>query len=255
MKYIKLFEEMNNDVAKKYPHLFNLFVNPKYIKEEHYKEVDEMLRKSDQNIKTPVYIGIVFDAEEHINFSETPLRKPIIETLPDNVILNGDVDLSEIPDASIDLLPNNLEVKGTLNLSFNDLEVIPKGLKVGGDLLLTGCPLITFIPEDLKVGGNLYLQNSSVTKLPSDLKVDGEIYPNMIIGDVMFDDVVNEVGGDESYWSRICESCVSKLPTSSWEYSLDDTGQGICGVKGCMNESEYYIDIEKDEIVKHIKNK
>lgn len=54
MKHIKLFEEMNIDNVKKYPYLFNMFVDPRHIKEENYKIANALLKKSDEDIKTPI---------------------------------------------------------------------------------------------------------------------------------------------------------------------------------------------------------
>ena len=51
-----------------------------------------------------------------------------------------------------------------------------------------------------------------------------------------FDDVVE----DEGLWSQICKGCVEELYVS--KSLLDDTGSGICGVKGCSNKADYYID-------------
>lgn len=55
----------------------------------------------------------------------------------------------------------------------------------------------------------------------------------------MFDDVSDSEYGK---WSQICPSCVKKLRIK--ERSLDNAGQGICGVEGCSNESDYYIDFD-----------
>jgi hypothetical protein len=55
---------------------------------------------------------------------------------------------------------------------------------------------------------------------------------------VMFDDVTKE--DEYNDWSQICQSCVDRHKVD--KNCLDDAGQGICGVEGCENESDYYID-------------
>ena len=53
-----------------------------------------------------------------------------------------------------------------------------------------------------------------------------------------FDDYV--IDGDGHIWSQVCNSCIAihKLPESA----LDDIGEGICGIVGCTNEADKYID-------------
>lgn len=51
-----------------------------------------------------------------------------------------------------------------------------------------------------------------------------------------FDDVTTS----EGTWSQVCKSCVDHLEIQ--ESMLDDAGSGICGVEGCDQESNYYID-------------
>lgn len=57
MKYIKLFEELNLDNVKKYPYLFNMFTDLKYIKEEDYEVVNNLISTTDKQINTPVYLN------------------------------------------------------------------------------------------------------------------------------------------------------------------------------------------------------
>jgi hypothetical protein len=54
---------------------------------------------------------------------------------------------------------------------------------------------------------------------------------------VIFDDYTKNEDG--IYWARLCKECSQK---NIFKNELDNTGSGICGVKGCNNESEYYID-------------
>lgn len=57
-----------------------------------------------------------------------------------------------------------------------------------------------------------------------------------------FDDITEDSTGH--LWSQVCKSCVQTHNFS--ENLLDDAGSGICGVIGCSNESDYYIDFEEE---------
>jgi len=59
---------------------------------------------------------------------------------------------------------------------------------------------------------------------------------------VVFDDyTVKDSDGDNCpYWTQVCSTCSDKFADSY----LDETGQGICGVVGCNNESSYYYDFD-----------
>ena len=54
---------------------------------------------------------------------------------------------------------------------------------------------------------------------------------------VKFDDAVKDENG---IWSQICSSCAKKYYPRS--LNLDDAGSGICGVQGCENQADFYID-------------
>ena len=56
---------------------------------------------------------------------------------------------------------------------------------------------------------------------------------------VIFDDFVERYD-DLCTWSCICPACKEKYKIP-YRY-LDETGEGMCGVKGCWNEASDYID-------------
>ena len=59
---------------------------------------------------------------------------------------------------------------------------------------------------------------------------------------VCFDDFATNEDG--SCWAHICKSCVERYKIS--ETLLDDgCGGGTCGVQGCENEADFYIDFPK----------
>ena len=58
---------------------------------------------------------------------------------------------------------------------------------------------------------------------------------------VEFDDVTED--NDGHIWSQICCNCDSlhTFPNAQIDKGI---GNGLCGVKGCDNEAEHYIDFE-----------
>ena len=73
------------------------------------------------------------------------------------------------------LTPEELDVKGNLNLRNTPITSLPKGLTVGGWLDLINTP-ITSLPEGLTVGGDLDLENTEITSLPEGLKVKRNLW-------------------------------------------------------------------------------
>jgi len=73
------------------------------------------------------------------------------------------------------LTPEELDVKGYLNLDETPIKFLPPGLKVEGDLLVSYTD-ITSLPQGLQVGGDLELVGTEITSLPHDLKVKGNIW-------------------------------------------------------------------------------
>lgn len=60
---------------------------------------------------------------------------------------------------------------------------------------------------------------------------------------ITFDDVSTDDNGHD--WTQVCERCVQmyQFPVGL----LDSAGNGICGVQGCSNESDYYLDFPGSE--------
>ena len=78
----------------------------------------------------------------------------------------------------IPLTEKDLDIEGDLDLTYSNIESLPEGLEVSGDLNLTFCENISSLPEGLIVRGNLYLSYSNITSLPKGLKVWGDIIIN-----------------------------------------------------------------------------
>jgi len=92
--------------------------------------------------------------------------------IPEELDIKGSLDFSHTDIAS---LPKGLEVEGGLDLTGTPLTSLPQGLKVGEQLYLLNTPL-TSLPQGLKVGSDLVLENSSVESLPPDLQVGGSLW-------------------------------------------------------------------------------
>ena len=65
---------------------------------------------------------------------------------------------------------------------------------------------------------------------------------------ILFDDYsrYDHCDGTGDYWSQVSEKAVEKYGID--EKYLDDCGQGICGIVGHEEESDYYIDFPMNEI-------
>ena len=73
------------------------------------------------------------------------------------------------------ITPEDLNIKGSLNLMDTKITSLPNNLRVGGNLDLVNTP-ITSLPDNLKVEGSLYLWNTKITSLPNNLKVGRDLY-------------------------------------------------------------------------------
>ena len=72
-------------------------------------------------------------------------------------------------------IPNNLTVKGSLDLYNIKITSLPDNLTVNGGLYLVNT-LITSLPDNLTVNGDLDLGNTPITSLPDNLTVNGDLY-------------------------------------------------------------------------------
>lgn len=52
-----------------------------------------------------------------------------------------------------------------------------------------------------------------------------------------FDDVVRD---EDGVWSHICDECIERLGVDD-ELLSDNAGYAICGVIGCENDADHYI--------------
>ena len=75
----------------------------------------------------------------------------------------------------VDLLPDDLVVKGTLNLNGSKADRLPERLVVHHDLMISGAPL-TALPASLSVMGNLWAEHSQLSSLPEGFRVGGRLH-------------------------------------------------------------------------------
>lgn len=71
---------------------------------------------------------------------------------------------------------------------------------------------------------------------------------------IVFDDVCVNVEDGLHDWSGLCEECRTKHELVDTEdCGIDyNCGSGVCGVEGCQNESDHYIDF-KDGVLQSVK--
>ena len=95
-----------------------------------------------------------------------------IQSLPDNLYVGGELDLSYCEE--IETLPETLEVKGNIDLSYSSIKYLPDNFKVPKNLFLDYSKL-EHLPDNLTVGNNLIVRSTLITKLPNNLKVGGKL--------------------------------------------------------------------------------
>jgi hypothetical protein len=96
--------------------------------------------------------GLIFKANVYIKSSK-------IRSLPNNLTVLGDLDISE---TWIETIGNNIKIRGNLNAE-TSIKTIGSNLTVGGNLYLSSTNLES-LPKDLKVGGILYIYGTPFRK-------------------------------------------------------------------------------------------
>jgi len=102
------------------------------------------------------------------------------------------------------LTEDDLHINGDLDLTYSNIESLPEGLNVSGDLILTFCENISSLPEGLIVRVNLIVEDcSQLYSLPKGLKVGGTLYiGSSPLGEYSEGELRNMVG-DDGYLKRI----------------------------------------------------
>lgn len=106
-----------------------------------------------------------------------PLRVKLLNNLPltpEDLDIKGDLDLHS---TKITSLPDNLKVSGNLDLYDTPITSLPDDLEVGGNLYLTRTNKLDTLPANLTVGRDLDLsENSQITELPDNLTVGRDLW-------------------------------------------------------------------------------
>ena len=102
------------------------------------------------------------------------------------------------------LTEDDLHIEGDLDLTYSNIESLPEGLNVSGDLILTFCENISSLPEGLIVRVNLIVEDcSQLYSLPKGLKVGGTLYIGTSpLGEYSEGELRNMVG-DDGHLKRI----------------------------------------------------
>ena len=66
---------------------------------------------------------------------------------------------------------------------------------------------------------------------------------------IAFDDFTDNREEFHSFWVEMCPHCYNRYK-DILENRADEggTAQGICSVKGCNNEADYYVDFSEGEV-------
>ena len=93
--------------------------------------------------------------------------------LPENLVVRGSLNLQK---TGIKKLPKGLVVKKNLYLFKSMIEEIPADLRVGGNINLSGCEKLESLPDNFTVEGNLFLRECPhFYELPKGLFAKGSV--------------------------------------------------------------------------------
>jgi hypothetical protein len=190
MKYINFFEFLKDKDGREIPDRVQTYYKRVLIE----KEAVRRLKENPNHQFTQNDIDNLVDEKGNLRF----LNLALVNFLPDNIKIKGDLDISEAYDVSIKLpnnltvggnlngwdsklysIPNNLTVKGNLDVSNDSIEQIGSNLTVGGNLGLSHTT-VRRLPNNVTVGGDLIIQHTYLESLPKDLKVGGTLYLNKV---------------------------------------------------------------------------
>ena len=108
---------------------------------------------------------------------EVPLEVKLLnpkdfKITPEELNVKGSLDLDE---TRIQSLPDNLKIKRNLNLSRTPIQSLPDNLRVGWSLDLSYSK-IKSLPNNLEVGKNLHLDFTQIESIPNNLTVRDTIF-------------------------------------------------------------------------------
>lgn len=168
-----------------------------------------------------------------------------IEELPAKLIVDGHIGLRgctlltrilmpwntvysiDLSSTKMIRLPDNLHIKGDLLLCKNDMETLPAGLRVEGQLNVSGCWRLRSLPDDLYVGASIFANNCTLlSTLPKVVRVQGDFgLANAVALTELPDEL--EVSGRLD-----CNGC-----SSLWSAGQELTVYGSCTFAMCVSLS------------------
>lgn len=89
------------------------------------------------------------------------------------IFIKGDLKLADKD--PVNDLPDGLIIEGSLDLSETRLQMLPERLNIAGDLKLSGCLNLNFLPRSLHVGGSIDLSKSGIKRLPERFQVSNNL--------------------------------------------------------------------------------
>jgi len=63
---------------------------------------------------------------------------------------------------------------------------------------------------------------------------------------VVDDAIINDL---EDYWTQCCEKHKESLEKDNANVIFDKCGEGICGIEGCEEQSNYYVDFLENSFI------
>lgn len=136
---------------------------------KHYSNYDTKTKRTKNTyVNTLKYR---FEEDRLIIDQDIRLEGLKIKVLPSNLTINGSLDLSK---SLLKRLPEDLIVIKDLKLTKTPIKILPDNLKLEGSLHID-CTNITSLPYKLSVGGDLNLDKLKLFAFPGDLEVKGSI--------------------------------------------------------------------------------
>ena len=92
------------------------------------------------------------------------------------------------------------------------------------------------------------IQNQGVTivRVSDSVPTEREVLKLIIGSTVTFDGFTKSK--DSGWWAQMCSSCVDSMGKDVLKDLISHCDNGICGVFGCNNRSEFYIDLSSGEL-------
>ena len=166
--------------------------------------------------------------------NKPPIKKyaPYIKEfiLKFNMELTGDqrnIGLIRIDGIVYDIeFPNRLpkNIRGNLTLTGTDIEVLPDGMTIGGNLELSRTQLLRRLPNGLVVKGNINLSSSHIEQLPDDVKIGGDLTLSYTKHLQRLPDTFTKINGNLDLYNSTC---------SHWGNALTFIGGGA----NCRNSA------------------